>query len=67
MERCEVDDEKTMRNVLIGALKGNAREWFGSLTSIECNKKDYNSIEKVIQTRYGKTLMQKIRVFEAIQ
>lgn len=45
MERCEVDDEKTMRNVLIGALKGNAREWFGSLTSMECNKKEYNSIE----------------------
>ena len=34
---------------------------------MECNKKEYNSIEYAIQTRYGKTLMQKIRVFEAIK
>ena len=52
---------------MIGVLKGNAREWFGSLTPMECDKGDFSSIERAIQLRYGKTLMQKIRAFEAIK
>ena len=31
LERCEVQDEPTMIKVVIGALKREAKEWFGSL------------------------------------
>ena len=67
LEGCEVEDEKTMRNVLIGALRNNAHEWFGSLTSSDCNKRDYFSIEEAIKSRYGRTRMQKMRAYEAVK
>jgi Retrotransposon gag protein len=56
-----------MRNVLIGALKGNACEWLGSLHPRDCDKRNYFSIEEAIKSRYGKTYMQKIRAYEAIK
>ncbi len=66
LERCDVEDEKTMRNVLVGALKGTAREWLGSLGEGECNRNSYVSIEHALKERFGKTYMQKIRAYEAI-
>ena len=67
LERCDVEDEKTMRNVLVGALKGTAREWLGSLGEGECNRNSYDSIVRALKERFGKTYMQKIRAYEAIK
>lgn len=67
LERCDVEDEKTMRNVLVGALKGTAREWLGSLSEGECNRNSYASIVRALRERFGKTYMQKIRAYEGMK
>lgn len=67
LDRCEVYDEKIVRNVFIGALTGSAREWFGSLSPEECNKLSVTSIKMALEERYGKTHMQKIRKFETLK
>ena len=67
LDRNEVDDEKTIRNVTIGTLEGSAREWFGSLRAQDCDKNCIESITNALLGRYGKTAMQKLRQFEAIK
>jgi hypothetical protein len=67
LDRCEVSNEKVCKNVLIGALQGAAREWFGSLTSSECDKGDLMSVRKAIIDRFSKTYMQKLRAYETIK
>lgn len=67
LERCEVSEEKIIRNVMIGALTGSAREWFGSLSSRECNKMSLVSIKMALEERYGKTHMQRIKNFETLK
>ena len=57
MTRCDVCDEATMIKVVIGALKKEAKEWFGSLQSHECDKHDLSSIHHAILRRYSKSMM----------
>ncbi len=67
LDWCDVDDDRSMRNVLVGALQGAAREWLGSLSEEECNQRDYFSIEAALKARFGKTYMQKIRAYESVK
>ncbi len=52
LERCDVDDENTMHNVLVGALKGTAREWLGSLSAHDCDRNSYASLVHALKERF---------------
>ncbi len=65
--RHSVNDKVTQNHVLIGAMTGPAREWFGSLPDYECDKSELADVLAAVIGRYGKTKMQKLRVFEAIK
>ena len=67
LDRHEVHDRKSQINVYIGALSGTAREWFGSLSSFDVDKKDLGEVRRAIASRYGKSFMQKLRAFENLK
>ena len=52
-------------NIIVGALTGAAREWFGSLDTVD--KEDQDDVIKALKQRYGKTYMQRLREFEVLK
>ncbi len=53
--------------ILIGAMKGVAQEWFNALSDEECDQSDLDDIMEQIITRFGKTRIQKIKQFEMLK
>lgn len=54
-------------HVIIGAMTGAAREWFGSLGPQEVDKTDLNDVVGALHARYAKTKMQKVRAYDALK
>lgn len=67
LRRHNVNDDATKNHVVIGAMTGAAREWFGSLPSHEVDKSELDEVVDALVARYGKTKMQKLRAFEALK
>jgi hypothetical protein len=66
-KRNKIDDIHMRREILIGSLKGVAQEWFNALDDNECDQYDLEDICKQINTRFGKTRIQKLRAFDALK
>ena len=62
-----MSDPDVRANVIIGCLKDTAREWFGSLTAGEVDDSSEDSILTAIEGRFGKSRMQKLRIFDALK
>ena len=65
LRRHRVSNDVMKTNIMVGVLTGPAREWFGSLDTID--KDDWDEIVEALKQRYGKTYMQRLREFEALK
>ena len=65
IRRHRVSNDVMECNIIVGTLTGAAREWFGSLDTV--NKEDQDEVIKALKQRYGKTYMQRLREFEILK
>lgn len=67
LKHYDVYDDSTQNRVIIGAMTGSAREWFGSLDFDELDRNSKEEVIAAIIARYGKSKMWKIRNFNEMK
>ena len=67
LKQYDVHDDSIQNKVIIGAMTGSARKWFGSLDPLEVDRSCKEEVLEAIVARYGRTKMWKIRNFNEMK